>query len=115
MLAVTLTTNPAVVAVWPVSEWDAELAVAEAVLRDRAAECLKGVEYFEGEKLMYQKRLKSNGGGTEEERKLLGFFARRIDDCVTDLKEARDQMEKVRQLREKERKLRAEPPKEEKK
>lgn len=115
MLLVALTTNPAVVSAWPVSERDAALAAAEAVLRDRMAEYLKGIEYFEGQRLTYQERLKSNGVSTDQERKGVAFLARRLEDCKTELMEARDRMKEIQSLREQERRLRAEMPKEGKK
>lgn len=108
MLAVALTTDPTVISAWPVSDADAELAAAEAMLRDRIAEYFKGVEHFEGQRTMYQERLKSNGGSTEQERKILRFLARRLDECKTECSEARDRMKEIRSLREQERKLRTE-------
>lgn len=108
MLAVALTTDPAIVSAWPVSEADAELAATEAVLRNRIAECFKGIEYFEGQRTMYQERLKSNGGSTEHERKMLGFFARRLDECKTECSEACDQVKEVQRRREQKRKPRTE-------
>ena len=114
MLAVALTTDPAVASAWLVSETDAELAAANAALRDRMAECLAGIEFFEEQKKTYAKYLSSIGGGTEQERKQIAVFARRLEGCVDDLNRARDRTKEILLLREKERKLRAELMKEEK-
>ncbi len=115
MLAVALTTDPAVVFAWPVSERDAELAASEAALRDRMAERLGGIKFFEEQKKTYSQYLNSVGGGTEQERKQIAVFARRMEECRTGLIEARERVEEIQQLRQKERKLRVEPPKAEKK
>lgn len=110
LLAVALTTDPAIVSAWPVSEADAVLAATEAALRDRMAESLAGIEFFEEQKKTYSKYLSSIGGGTVQERKQIAVLARRLEDCRTRLNEARDQLKDIEKLRENERKLRAEPP-----
>ncbi len=112
MLAVALTTDPTVVSAWPVSALDAELAIAEAGYRDIIQDRIKACEYWEGQKVMYEKRLAENGGSTDRERKQVAIFARRLDESGTELNEANDQLKAVLHRRSEERKLRAKGPKE---